>query len=247
MKTGEGKTLVATLRGLSQRARRQRRARGHGQRLPGPARRRMDGRRSIAFSASPSAASSMGSTTTSGARQYACDVTYGTNNEFGFDYLRDNMKHSILSEMVQRGIHAFAIVDEVDSILIDEARTPLIISGPVEDSSRSFTLRSTRLIPNLVDADYELDERPASRHPDGRGNEHVEGAAARGRAAERASRSTTSRTSRSCTTSTRRCARTSCSGAIRTTSSRRPGHHHRRVHRAHDGGPALLRGPAPGA
>src|ERR1044072_7768432 len=66
-------------------------------------------------------------------QQYACDVTYATNNELGFDYLRDNMKFH-LNEMVQRG-HNFAIVDEVDSILIDEARTPLIISGPVEDRS----------------------------------------------------------------------------------------------------------------
>src|SRR5271169_2810063 len=64
---------------------------------------------------------------------YACDVTYGTNNEYGFDYLRDNMKYS-LATMVQRG-HNYAIVDEVDSILIDEARTPLIISGPTEDQS----------------------------------------------------------------------------------------------------------------
>jgi len=68
--------------------------------------------------------------------QYACDVTYGTNNELGFDYLRDNMKMSA-SEMVQRG-HLYAIVDEVDSILIDEARTPLIISGPVEDRSELY-------------------------------------------------------------------------------------------------------------
>ena len=68
--------------------------------------------------------------------QYACDVTYGTNNELGFDYLRDNMKMSA-SEMVQRG-HVYAIVDEVDSILIDEARTPLIISGPVEDRSELY-------------------------------------------------------------------------------------------------------------
>src|SRR5687767_13213409 len=68
--------------------------------------------------------------------QYACDVTYGTNNEFGFDYLRDNMKYH-LEEMVQRG-HHYAIVDEVDSILIDEARTPLIISGPVEDRSELY-------------------------------------------------------------------------------------------------------------
>jgi preprotein translocase subunit SecA len=67
---------------------------------------------------------------------YGADITYGTNNEFGFDYLRDNMKSSI-EEMVQRG-HHFAIVDEVDSILIDEARTPLIISGPTEDKSELY-------------------------------------------------------------------------------------------------------------
>src|SRR5690242_6239209 len=67
---------------------------------------------------------------------YACDVTYGTNNEFGFDYLRDNMKYS-RAQMVQRG-HPYAIVDEVDSILIDEARTPLIISGPTEDRSELY-------------------------------------------------------------------------------------------------------------
>ena len=64
---------------------------------------------------------------------YDCDITYGTNNEFGFDYLRDNMKYR-LEDMVQRG-HIYAIVDEVDSILIDEARTPLIISGPLDDRS----------------------------------------------------------------------------------------------------------------
>ncbi|MFZ1896424.1 MAG: DEAD/DEAH box helicase, partial [Rhodoplanes sp.] len=67
---------------------------------------------------------------------YACDVTYGTNNEFGFDYLRDNMKYSI-EDMVQRG-HVYAIVDEVDSILVDEARTPLIISGPLDDRSEFY-------------------------------------------------------------------------------------------------------------
>src|ERR1700743_204456 len=67
---------------------------------------------------------------------YACDVTYGTNNEFGFDYLRDNMKYSIAT-MAQRG-HSFAIVDEVDSILVDEARTPLIISGPTEDRTELY-------------------------------------------------------------------------------------------------------------
>src|ERR1019366_8471866 len=68
--------------------------------------------------------------------QYECDITYGTNNEFGFDYLRDNMKYR-LDDMVQRPFN-FAIVDEVDSILIDEARTPLIISGAAQDSSELY-------------------------------------------------------------------------------------------------------------
>jgi preprotein translocase subunit SecA len=88
---------------------------------------------------------------------YNCDITYGTNNELGFDYLRDNMCWSI-SEMVQRG-HNFAIVDEADSILIDEARTPLIISGPAEQSARWYT-EFARLAPLMQrDVHYELDER----------------------------------------------------------------------------------------
>ncbi|WP_436492071.1 preprotein translocase subunit SecA [Actinokineospora sp. HUAS TT18] len=88
---------------------------------------------------------------------YNCDITYGTNNEFGFDYLRDNMAWS-LDEMVQRG-HNFAIVDEVDSILIDEARTPLIISGPADQSSRWYQ-EFARLSPMLKkDVHYEVDER----------------------------------------------------------------------------------------
>jgi preprotein translocase subunit SecA len=77
---------------------------------------------------------------------YGCDITYGTNNEFGFDYLRDNMKFD-LGSMVQRG-HHFAIVDEVDSILIDEARTPLIISGPAEESTDLY-YEVDRIIPKL--------------------------------------------------------------------------------------------------
>ena len=81
---------------------------------------------------------------------YACDVTYGTNNEFGFDYLRDNMKFE-LESMVQRG-HVFAIVDEVDSILIDEARTPLIISGPSEENTDIY-YKCNRIIPHLVKGD----------------------------------------------------------------------------------------------
>jgi preprotein translocase subunit SecA len=87
---------------------------------------------------------------------YACDITYGTNNEYGFDYLRDNMKYR-LEDMVQRG-HTFAIVDEVDSILIDEARTPLIISGPLEDRS-DFYNTVDAYIPQLDKADYEVDEK----------------------------------------------------------------------------------------
>lgn len=91
--------------------------------------------------------------------QYACDVTYGTNNEYGFDYLRDNMKFR-LEDMVQREFN-FAIVDEVDSILIDEARTPLIISGPAEDSSELYRTIDT-LIPHLEEEHYEKDEKARS-------------------------------------------------------------------------------------
>ena len=87
---------------------------------------------------------------------YACDVTYGTNNELGFDYLRDNMKFT-LDEMVQRSF-SYAIVDEVDSILIDEARTPLIISGPTEDVSELY-IAIDKLIPKLEPDDFEKDEK----------------------------------------------------------------------------------------
>jgi len=89
-------------------------------------------------------------------KNYNCDVTYGTNNEFGFDYLRDNMKYSV-EEMVQRD-HFFCIVDEVDSILIDEARTPLVISGATEDKSDQYFL-SNKFIKELGKEDYELDEK----------------------------------------------------------------------------------------
>ncbi len=89
---------------------------------------------------------------------YAADITYGTNNEFGFDYLRDNMAFSP-EERVQRQLH-YALVDEVDSILIDEARTPLIISGPAEDSSEMY-IRVNKLIPKLIR--QEKKTRTASR------------------------------------------------------------------------------------
>jgi preprotein translocase subunit SecA len=119
---------------------------------------------------------------------YAADVTYGTNNEFGFDYLRDNMKYSIAS-MAQRK-HSYAIVDEVDSILIDEARTPLIISGPTEDLTELYR-KVNALIPSLkegkaevkalnnadarpaVPGDYELDEKQRQVTLTESGNEHI--------------------------------------------------------------------------
>ncbi len=102
---------------------------------------------------------------------YACDITYGTNNEYGFDYLRDNMKYE-LDQMVQRG-HSFAIVDEVDSILIDEARTPLIISGPSEDRSDLYNTID-RHIPSLTKEDYEIDEKQRTTSLTEAGNEHME-------------------------------------------------------------------------
>src|SRR6187455_1692931 len=89
-------------------------------------------------------------------KAYACDITYGTNNELGFDYLRDNMKYR-LEDMVQRG-HVYAIVDEVDSILVDEARTPLIISGPLDDRSEFYNTIDS-YIPQLDKTDYEVDEK----------------------------------------------------------------------------------------
>ena len=102
---------------------------------------------------------------------YACDVTYGTNNEYGFDYLRDNMKMRT-SDMVQRG-HAFAIVDEVDSILVDEARTPLIISGPVEDRAELY-MTVDALMPELSAEHFELDEKQRQVALTEVGNEYIE-------------------------------------------------------------------------
>lgn len=104
-------------------------------------------------------------------RAYAADITYGTNNEFGFDYLRDNMKYE-LAQMVQRG-HSYAIVDEVDSILVDEARTPLIISGASDDRSDLY-VAIDKVIPNLTPEDYELDEKQRTTNLTEAGNEHME-------------------------------------------------------------------------
>ncbi|MEO0792466.1 MAG: preprotein translocase subunit SecA, partial [Pseudomonadota bacterium] len=102
---------------------------------------------------------------------YAADVTYGTNNEYGFDYLRDNMKMS-RDEMVQRD-HFFAIVDEVDSILIDEARTPLIISGPVEDKADLYIAIDKYMV-HMEPADFELDEKQKQVTFSEEGNEKLE-------------------------------------------------------------------------
>src|SRR5690625_4547265 len=114
---------------------------------------------------------------------YAADITYGTNNEFGFDYLRDNMAFRAEDRM-QRGLH-YAIVDEVDSILIDEARTPLIISGPAEESSEQY-LRMNRIAPKLKrqaaeevessedEGDYYVDEKARQVHITESGHERVE-------------------------------------------------------------------------
>ncbi|MBV8910946.1 MAG: preprotein translocase subunit SecA, partial [Gammaproteobacteria bacterium] len=109
---------------------------------------------------------------------YACDITYGTNNEFGFDYLRDNLAYR-LEDRVQRSL-AFAIVDEVDSILIDEARTPLIISGPAEESTELY-LRINQLVPRLArqtqedgPGDFSVEEKTKQVHITEAGHERVE-------------------------------------------------------------------------
>ncbi len=102
---------------------------------------------------------------------YACDITYITNNELGFDYLRDNMQYRRV-DMVQRG-HNFAIVDEVDSIFIDEARTPLIISGPVEDHSDLYRTIDSIII-QLHPSDYEIDEKQRTVHFSEKGTERIE-------------------------------------------------------------------------
>ncbi|KPF42573.1 preprotein translocase subunit SecA [Rhizobium sp. AAP43] len=102
---------------------------------------------------------------------YACDITYATNNELGFDYLRDNMKYE-RGQMTQRG-HNFAIVDEVDSILVDEARTPLIISGPLDDRSDLYNTIDA-FIPLLSEEDYEIDEKQRSANFSEVGTEKLE-------------------------------------------------------------------------
>ena len=172
---------------------------------------------------------------------YAADVTYGTNNELGFDYLRDNMKMRT-DDMAQRG-HTFAIVDEVDSILIDEARTPLIISGPTDDRAELYNAidelmkivvaEHDKIEKEIVKANgkeeakellktqglLELDEKQRQVALTDLGNERMEELAT-AKDLMKGSMYRTSTTSRSSTTSTRRSKHTSCSSATRTTSSR---------------------------
>ncbi len=143
---------------------------------------------------------------------YGADITYGTNNEFGFDYLRDNMKFD-RQILVQRELH-YAIVDEVDSILIDEARTPLIISGPAEKSTDLY-YQVNDIIPRLKKETDYTDRRkgPQRRADRGRGGQSRKAAAGRKHLRPQA-------TSNSCTTSTRPSRPTPCSSATWTTSSK---------------------------
>ena len=178
--------------------------------------------------------------------QYAADITYGTNNEFGFDYLRDNMKYR-LEDMVQRDFF-FGIVDEVDSILIDEARTPLIISGPAEDSSDLYRQVDAVVKELVKDAEHLREGREVPhRRADRTRLRARRGHAARGRHAHRGQPLRHLQRLGGAP----RAAVAARAHAVhpRRRLHRAPGQggDHRRVHRPHDGGPPLLRRPAPGA
>ncbi len=173
MKTGEGKTLVSTLpaylNGLSWPGH----AHRHRRTTTWPGATPSGWGRSTGGSVSPSASIIPGDFDQDYKRgEYGCDITYGTNNEFGFDYLRDNMATSV-SGKVQRG-HVYAIVDEVDSILIDEARTPLIISGRVADAAKLY-YRFASIVRGLqTERDYDVDEEKRTVAPTEEGIERVE-------------------------------------------------------------------------
>ena len=182
---------------------------------------------------------------------YACDITYGTNNEFGFDYLRDNLAYR-LEDRVQRGL-SFAIVDEVDSILIDEARTPLIISGPADESTEAVSRASTSWCRSSC-ARRRKTAPAISGRPEGQAGAHHRGGprarraadvrarpAARGREPLRRGQhppdaSPECRAARACHLQAR------C-GIHR---AQWRSDHRRRVHRPHDARPPLVRWPAPG-
>ncbi len=170
MKTGEGKTLVATLPAYLNALT------GDGVHIVTVneylARRDSEWMRSV-YNALGISVAVLESQSAGGDKRaaYGADVTYGTNNEFGFDYLRDNMANDIKS-MAQRG-HHYAIVDEVDSILIDEARTPLIISGPSQDRSELYSSVDS-IIPDLEDKHYTLDEKTRNVTFTDEGNDFIE-------------------------------------------------------------------------
>ena len=170
--------------------------------------------------------------------QYAADITYGTNNEFGFDYLRDNMAWNA-ADLVQRG-HHFAIVDEADSILIDEARTPLIISGPAEQSARWYQ-EFARMAPLLKkDVHYEVDERKRTVGVTEEGVAFVEDQLGIDNLYEAANTPLVGYLNNALKVKELLPAR---QGLHR---PRRPGAHRRRVHRARARRPPLQRGHAPG-
>ena len=231
--------------GLPQRARRQGRPRRHRQRLPRPPRRRVDGPDLPVPRPDASASSSTASTTTERRAAYACDITYGTNNEFGFDYLRDNMKYELRADGAarpqlrdrrrgrldpgRRGAHA------ADHLRPDR--------GPL----RALHHASTRSSRSSAPSDFELDEKQRAGHAYRGRQREDRGAAARGRPAQGR---------RPLRRRERRPRPSRQPGAARPQAvparqglhrQERRGDHHRRVHRPHDGRPALLGRPAPGA
>ena len=176
---------------------------------------------------------------------YGCDVTYGTNNEFGFDYLRDNMKYS-MATMTQRG-HHYAIVDEVDSILIDEARTPLIISGPDRRPDRSLS-RRRQADPDLLEADdYELDEKQRTVTLTEAGNEHIVEALRAAELLETGDLYDIENITLLHHVNQALKAHKLFLQGPRLHREERRSRHHRRVHGPHDAGAALFGRPAPGA
>ena len=169
---------------------------------------------------------------------YAADVTYGTNTEFGFDYLRDNMARS-REHMVQRG-HSFAIVDEVDSILIDEARTPLIISGPADEAARLYYQFASIARTLTRDVDYEVDEEKRTVVPMEAGIEKVERALGVDNLYDAVSTNYVHQLTQALQ------AKELYHRDKDYMVERRRGEDRRRVHRPHPRGPALVRRPAPG-
>ena len=228
--------------GLPQRPRRQGRPPRHGQRLPGPPRRRVDGPDPPLARPRRRPRSSPGSRTTPTEKraQYAADITYGTNNEFGFDYLRDNMAHDARPTRSSAG-HNYAIVDEVDSILIDEARTPLIISGRVADAAKLYyQFASIVRAPASATSTTRSTRTSASSSPLEAGIEKVEAALGVENLYDDVSARTSSTSS----------GRAEGQGAVQARQGlhrpERRGEDRRRVHRPHPRGPALVRGHPPG-